>query len=92
MRQLEEEITLVKNNKHTIEAVIDRIRLREEVRRRLSDSLETALKLSGGLVIVQNADTQEELLFSENYSCPDCGISIEEISPRMFSFNSPFGA
>ena len=92
MRMLEEEITLVKNNKHTIEAVVDRIRLREEVRRRLSDSIETALKLSGGLVIVQNTDTQEEMLFSENYSCPDCGVSIEELSPRMFSFNSPFGA
>lgn len=92
MHLLEEEISLVKNNKHTIEVVVDRIRLREDVRRRLSDSLETALKLSGGLVIVQDADSGKEMLFSENYACPDCGISIEEISPRMFSFNSPFGA
>lgn len=92
MRMLEEEISLVKNNKHTIEVVVDRLRLREDIRRRLSDSLETALKLSGGLVIVQDADSNQEMLFSENYACPDCGISIEELSPRMFSFNSPFGA
>lgn len=71
MHLLEEEISLVKNNKHTIEVVVDRIRLREDVRRRLSDSLETALKLSGGLVIVQDADSGKEMLFSENYACPD---------------------
>ena len=92
MHMLEDEISLVKNNKHTIEVVVDRLRLREDIRRRLSDSLETALKLSGGLVIVQDADSGQEMLFSENYACPDCGISIEELSPRMFSFNSPFGA
>ena len=92
MHMLEEEISLVKNNKHTIEVIVDRLRLREDIRRRLSDSLETALKLSGGLVIVQDADSGQEMLFSENYACPDCGISIEELSPRMFSFNSPFGA
>ncbi|MBQ6003862.1 MAG: excinuclease ABC subunit UvrA [Clostridia bacterium] len=89
---LDEEIELEKNNKHTIDAVIDRLRIRNDIERRLSDSLETALKLSGGLAIVQNTDTGEEYLFNEHYSCPECGISIEELSPRMFSFNSPFGA
>ncbi len=92
MRLLEEEITLEKTYRHTIEAVVDRISIKSDVIRRLSDSIETALKLSGGLLIVLNADTGAETMFSENYSCPDCGVSIDEISPRMFSFNSPFGA
>lgn len=92
MYLLEDDISLVKNNKHTIEVVVDRIRLKEGISGRLADSLETALHLSGGNVIIQNADTDEEFMFNENYSCPDCGISIEELSPRMFSFNSPFGA
>lgn len=92
MHLLEDEISLVKNNKHTIEVVIDRIRLKEGAEKRLADSLELALSRSGGLAIVQNNDTDEEMLFNENYSCADCGVSIEELSPRMFSFNSPFGA
>ncbi len=92
IHELDEEITLEKNIRHTIEAVIDRIRIRTDMNRRLSDSIETALKLSGGLVIVLNNDTNEEETFNENYSCPDCGVSIDELSPRMFSFNSPFGA
>ena len=92
MLLLEDEISLVKNNKHTIEVVVDRIRLRDGMEQRLADSLETALKLSGGLAIVLDMDTKEEQLFNENYSCATCGVSIEEISPRMFSFNSPFGA
>ena len=92
MRLLEDEIKLEKTKKHTIEVVIDRIKLREEQRSRLTDSLETALKLSGGLAVVENNDTGEERIFNENYTCPDCGTSIGEISPRMFSFNSPFGA
>ncbi len=92
LHQLEEEFHLVKNNRHTIEVIVDRLRLRPDVDRRLADSLETSLRLSKGLAIVQDADTGEELLFNENYSCSDCGVSIEEISPRMFSFNSPFGA
>jgi len=92
MRLLEEDISLGKTFKHTIEVVVDRLRIRPDIARRLTDSIETALKLSGGLAIVQDADTLQELLLNENYSCPDCGVSIEELSPRMFSFNSPFGA
>lgn len=92
MYLLEDEINLAKTIKHTIEVVVDRLRIRKDIVRRLSDSLETALKLSGGLAIVQDADSKQEILFNENYSCPDCGVSIEELSPRMFSFNSPFGA
>ncbi|MBQ9942724.1 MAG: excinuclease ABC subunit UvrA [Christensenellaceae bacterium] len=92
MRLLEEEIKLIKNNKHTIEVVVDRIRVREDSASRLADSLETALRLSGGLAILQEADSGYEHMFSENYACPDCGISVSEISPRLFSFNSPFGA
>ncbi len=82
---------LDKKYKHTIEAVIDRLVIKEGIDSRLADSLETAFKLSGSLAIIQIIDG-EELLFSENYACADCGISMEELSPRMFSFNSPFGA
>lgn len=89
---LADEINLEKNKKHTIEVMIDRIKLKPDSERRLADSLETAITQSGGLVIVMNMDNDTEELFSENYACPDCGVSIEEISPRMFSFNSPFGA
>lgn len=92
MQLLEDDIKLEKNIKHTIDVVIDRIRLREEQKSRLTDSVETALKLSGGLVAANDADTGEEKIYNENYSCPDCGTSIEELSPRMFSFNSPYGA
>lgn len=90
-RDLSEEIKLEKNKKHSIEVVIDRIALKPEGAARLADSLETALKLSEGNVIVDLIDG-EEILFSENFACPDCGIALEEISPRLFSFNSPFGA
>jgi len=90
-RDLSEEIKLEKNKKHSIEVVIDRIALKHESASRLADSLETALKLSEGTVLVDIIDG-EEILFSENFACPDCGIAIEEISPRLFSFNSPFGA
>ena len=92
MRLLEEDIKLIKNNKHTIEVVIDRIRVKEDSTGRLADSIETSLKLSEGIVIIQDVDSGHEQIFNENYSCPDCGISIDEISPRLFSFNSPFGA
>lgn len=92
MRDLSEEIVLEKNKKHAVEVVIDRISLKkEESAARLADSLETALKLAEGTVIIDVID-HEELLFSENFACPDCGIAIEEISPRLFSFNSPYGA
>lgn len=86
----EEEIKLEKNIKHTIEVVVDRLIVKPDIRSRLADSLETALKLAEGLVIV-NVIGEEDILFSEKFSCPDCGISIGEIEPRMFSFNAPFG-
>jgi excinuclease ABC subunit A len=88
---LSEEIKLEKNKKHSIEVVIDRIALKPDSAPRLADSMETALKLGEGNVIVNIIDG-EEILFSENFACPDCGIALEEISPRLFSFNSPFGA
>lgn len=91
VRDLNEEVILEKNKKHSIEVVVDRISLKPQSAARLADSLETALKLGEGTVLVEIMD-QEELLFSENFACPDCGIAIEEISPRLFSFNSPYGA
>ncbi|MCO1601563.1 excinuclease ABC subunit UvrA [Desulfosporosinus nitroreducens] len=90
-RDLSEEIELAKNKKHSIEVVIDRISLKPESAERLADSLETALKLGEGNVIADIIEG-EELRFSENFACPDCGIALEEISPRLFSFNSPYGA
>ncbi|MFD0590697.1 excinuclease ABC subunit UvrA [Paenibacillus sp. GCM10027627] len=91
LRELSEGITLEKNKKHNIEVVIDRIVIKEDIHARLADSLETALKLADGRVIV-DVIGQEELLFSSNLACPECGFSIEELAPRMFSFNSPYGA
>ncbi len=88
---LSEEIVLEKNKKHNIEIVVDRLVVREDMQSRLSDSLETAIGLTGGLVIVDVVDG-EEMMFSQNYSCPEHNISIEELNPRMFSFNNPFGA
>ncbi len=87
---LDEEIPLEKNIKHTIYVTVDRLVAKDGISQRLTDSLETALKLGEGLVIIDNAG--KETLFSTKYSCPDCDISIEEIEPRLFSFNSPFGA
>jgi len=86
-----EEIKLEKNKKHTIEVVIDRIIIRPGVEKRLADSLETALGLAEGLVVVDIVG-QEELMFSEKFACVDCGINFEELTPRMFSFNNPYGA
>ncbi len=91
MYDLSEEITLEKNNKHNIEIVIDRLVVREGLEKRLTDSLEQALSLADGLVYV-DVIGQELMTFSEHFSCPDCNISIEEIEPRSFSFNNPFGA
>lgn len=88
---LSDKIELEKNKKHTIEVVVDRIVVKEDVRARLADSLETALGLAEGRVIVDVME-HEELLFSQNLACPECGFSIEELAPRMFSFNSPYGA
>ena len=89
---LTESIVPEKNKKHTIELVVDRLVLKEGLRRRLADSIETACAHSGGLVIIQLPDTKEELSFSQNYACEDCGISMTELEPRMFSFNNPSGA
>ena len=89
---LSEEIKPEKNKKHTIELVVDRLVIREGQRRRLTDSIETACSHSGGLVIIQLPDRNEELSFSQNYACEDCGISMPELEPRMFSFNNPAGA
>ncbi|AWB46192.1 excinuclease ABC subunit UvrA [Paenibacillus sp. CAA11] len=91
LRDLSENIELEKNKKHSIEVVVDRIVIKEDVASRLADSIETALKMSGGQLLVDIIG-QEELRFSSNYACPICGFSMEELSPRMFSFNSPFGA
>lgn len=88
---LAEEIKLEKNKKHNIEVVIDRLVVKEDIRSRLADSVETASKLSGGLVIVA-VQNGEDILFSQNFACPEHGVSIEELSPRMFSFNNPAGA
>lgn len=91
MYDLSEEIKLEKNKKHTIEVVIDRIIIKPHIESRLTDSIESALKLSDGVVTIDVIDG-EEFTMSEKYSCPDCNIGIEELSPRMFSFNSPYGA
>ena len=89
---LTEEIKPEKNKKHTVELVVDRLVLKEGLRRRLTDSIETACVHSGGLVTVELPSTREELSFSQNYACEDCGISLTELEPRMFSFNNPSGA
>ena len=91
IQDVNEEIKLAKTKKHTIEVVIDRLVIREGIKQRLADSLETSLELGEGVVFVQIIDG-EELMFSENFACIDCGISLPEIAPRMFSFNNPFGA
>jgi len=89
---LTEQISLEKNKKHTIELVVDRLVIREGQHRRLTDSIETACSHSGGLVVISLPDKNEELSFSQNYACEDCGISLSELEPRMFSFNNPAGA
>ncbi|MBN1039925.1 MULTISPECIES: excinuclease ABC subunit UvrA [unclassified Clostridium] len=86
----EEEVKLDKNKKHNIEAIIDRIVIKEDIEKRITDSIEMALKLADGLVIANVVD-KEDILFSENFACPDCSVSIDELAPRLFSFNSPFG-
>ena len=90
--ELTEEIPLEKNKKHSIEIVVDRLVIRPDITRRLTDSVETAASLGGGLVLVNLPKEDRDLSFSQNYACEDCGVSIEELAPRMFSFNSPFGA
>ncbi len=89
---LNEEIPLEKNKKHTIELVVDRLILRPDLRRRLADSLETACSHADGLVVIHLPKEDQDLEFSQNYACPDCGISLAELEPRMFSYNTPYGA
>ncbi len=91
IHDLSEEFKLAKTKKHSIEIVVDRVVIRPDARGRITDSVETACALSGGLLIADVIDG-EELRFSQNYACDDCGISIEELTPRMFSFNNPYGA
>lgn len=91
MHEVTDEIQLEKNKKHDIEIVVDRIIIKEGIEGRLSDSIETALRLADGLVMIDIIG-EEKILFSEKLACPDCNVAIEELSPRMFSFNSPFGA
>lgn len=90
--ELTEEIKLEKNKKHTIEIVVDRLVIQPDIARRLTDSVETAAGLAGGIVIINIPGEDRDILFSQNYACEDCGISIEELTPRMFSFNNPYGA
>ena len=91
MYDLSEEISLEKNKKHNIEIVVDRLAIREGIEKRMAESIESVMQLSGGLLVVDVIDG-EPINFSQSFSCPDCGISIDEIEPRSFSFNNPFGA
>ena len=98
--ELSDEIALDKNQKHTIEIIVDRLIVRDGIRKRLADSLETALELTGSIATAScdypkdaiKPVSHEEIMFSSNFACPNCGISIDEIEPRSFSFNNPFGA
>jgi excinuclease ABC subunit A len=90
--ELDQDLKLQKTVKHNIEVVVDRLKIRPDIRRRLAESIEVSLKMGSGLVIVENVDNASEQLFSEQFACMNCGISYEEIEPRMFSFNSPYGA
>ena len=90
--ELTEEIKLDKNKKHNIEIVVDRLVIRDDIAQRLTDSVETASNLSGGIVLINLVQKDQDLVFSQNYACEDCGISIEELAPRSFSFNNPYGA
>ncbi len=90
--ELSEEIKLEKNKKHTIEIVVDRLIIREGIQKRLTESIETVMALTGGVLVVNNTDTNEDMLFNQNFACADCGISLSEIEPRLFSFNNPLGA
>jgi len=92
IHELSDPPKLTKTKKHTIEVVVDRIIIRPDLQQRLTDSLETAMALSGGLVIVHQLESGAEETYSQNYACADCGISIEELAPRLFSFNNPYGA
>ncbi len=92
MYELEDPPKLNKQKKHQIDLVVDRIAVRPEARQRIADSMETAMQQSGGLVTALNHDTGEETIFSQNYACPECGVNLPELTPRLFSFNNPMGA
>ena len=92
MYELSETVQLDKNLKHSIDIIVDRVVIKPDAVRRITDSVETASELAGGLVVADVVGSDEELLFSQSYACSDCGISIEELTPRMFSFNTPYGA
>ena len=90
--ELTDDLDLERNKKHNIELVVDRLVIKEDIRARLTESVEIALKHANNLVLIEDSTNNKEMLFSGNYACPECGISFEELSPRMFSFNNPFGA
>ena len=92
MVELSDDLDINRKKKHNIELIVDRLVIKEDIRSRLTESVETALKHANNIVIIDDATHKKEMLFSQNYACPDCGISFEELTPRMFSFNNPFGA
>jgi len=92
MYEVTDKIELEKNKKHNIEIVIDRLVVKKDIKKRLTDSIETAMHQSGGMIIIELLEKGEDLLFSQDYACHDCGINLEELTPRMFSFNNPYGA
>ncbi len=90
--ELSDDLDLDRKKKHNIELIVDRLVIKEDIRSRLTESVEIALKHANNIVIIEDATNKKEMLFSQNYACPDCGISFDELTPRMFSFNNPFGA
>ena len=90
--ELSDDLDIDRKKKHNIELIVDRLVIKEDIRSRLTESVEIALKHANNIVIIEDSTNKKELLFSQNYACPDCGISFEELTPRMFSFNNPFGA
>ena len=90
--ELSDDLNLDRKKKHNIELIVDRLVIKEDIRSRLTESVEIALKHANNIVIIEDATNKKEMLFSQNYACPDCGISFDELTPRMFSFNNPFGA
>ena len=92
MVELSDDLDINRKKKHNIELIVDRLVINDDIRSRLTESVETALKHANNIVIIDDATHKKEMLFSQNYACPDCGISFEELTPRMFSFNNPFGA
>ena len=92
MYELTDDITIDRKKKHNIEIIVDRLVIKPDIRSRLTESVEIALKHANNLVVIENASQHKETLYSQNYACPDCGISFDELTPRMFSFNNPFGA